>query len=137
MTSNVHKQTLQLFLWAPLTTESAREIINRLVDSELNSRSHVQSRHEDLSVDSWTRRTQLLEGPLLSMVPTRRVVVSIYVHLMSYSLTKTLACSCLFINKVETFIHSFFVCLKLYNKTLVFQSINKLNNLRRDKCRFA
>ena len=40
-----------------------------------------------------------VETFILSIVPTRRVVVSIYVHLMSYSLTKTLACSCLFINK--------------------------------------
>ena len=31
---------------------------------------------------------------MLPMVPTRRVVMSIYVHLMSYSLTKTLACNC-------------------------------------------
>ena len=53
------------------------------------------------------------------MVPTRRVVVSIYVHLMSYSLTKTLACNCLFINKKLK--RSFNLrCLKLYDKTLVF-----------------
>ena len=41
--------------------ESARGIFSRIMDSELNSmselnsRSHAQSRHEDLSVDSWTR----------------------------------------------------------------------------------
>ena len=63
--------------------------------------------------------TDLTMTGLLSIVPTRRVVVSIYVHLMSYSLTKTLACSCLFINKKLK--RSFILpCMKLYDKTLVF-----------------
>ena len=65
------------------------------------------------------RRPNHPRAAMLSMVPTRRVVVSIYVHLMSYSLTKTLACNCLFIKKKLK--RSFNLpCLKLYDKTLVF-----------------
>ena len=44
-------------------TESARGLISRFMDSrlnwrsDLNSRSRVQSRHNDLSVDSWTQNS--------------------------------------------------------------------------------